>query len=407
VEIFRSYSDYWLRRGKAVTKEIKTPAASRGWGRTGRLRYLRKLSPILCGLIFPTNLLEAANHWGSAHGPLDGRNLHTPYISWFSFPANSATPLPFGTIRAGTALYFLNEFVTKGFNADDYSSIADSGKLSAYEQDELILIDYESTVVEFSFDWQAFNSWRFSADWRMHFRYGGFFDQVIEWWHGIFGFPNAGREYFDNYRSYWSIRSEKQWQASGSIPGAGDVDLQALWSFWSNSELFLAAVFAFKLPTGRSDLRYGSGFPDIGMALLLDWYPRDRWGFYLNTGIVIPLAGEGHSMIQVIPAVEFRMFPDISILTQLNIQSTPFIGEMPFTHKLFGRVNHFTLPQTSIKIGFKGHVGRFGWQAYVEEDILTWEGPDILFHLGVTWSFQTSSPKTVVPEKEKSPVETP
>ncbi len=47
----------------------------------------------------------------------------------------------------------------------------------------------------------------------------------------------------------------------------------------------------------------------------------------------------------------------------------------------------FALPQTDIKVGLKGRSGRFGWQFYVEEDPLTWEGPDILFFFGADWSF--------------------
>jgi len=344
---------------------------------------------LLCGLILAAKPLEASNLRDAAHGPLGGRNLHTPHLPWFSFSANSATPLTPGTIRAGAALYLLNEFVTKGFDMDDYSSIADNGKFGVSEQNGLILIDYESTVVELNFDWQALDSWQFSADWRMYFRYGGFLDYFIEWWHGIFGLPNARREYFDDKHSYWNVRNEAQWQSEGSIVGPGDLDLQALWNFRNGSRQSLGAIFAFKLPTGRSDVRFGSGYPDIGAAFLLDWYPWRRWALYLNAGIIIPLGDEGSPMVQTILAVEFRMASNISILAQLNVQSAPFKGEEQFTHRLFGRSTLFTLPQTNVKIGLKGHVGRFGWQAYIEEDMFTWEGVDILFYLGASWSFQT------------------
>ena len=146
----------------------------------------------------------------------------------------------------------------------------------------------------------------------------------LKWWHGVLDLPNANRDYFGNNRSYQNIRSEAQRQGRGSVVGLGDFDLLALWSFWNNSKLYLAANFAFKVPTGRSEIRLGSGYPDIGAALLLDWHPWNRWGFYLNTGILIPLAGEERSMVQAVPAVEFRIIPDISIPIQLKIQSAPF-----------------------------------------------------------------------------------
>jgi len=364
------------------------------------------LSLIICGIILSAKSLDAADNWGAAHGPLGGRNLHAPQVPWFSFPANSAAPLPPGTIRSGIALYFLNEFVSKKLDKADYLSIVNTEKLSADRQRELILIDYESTVAELSFDWQAFDSWRFSADWRIHFRYGGFCDGFIEWWHELLGVPNANREYYDSNRSYWNIRNESQWQGRGTVVGPGDLDLQALWSLWSNSKLSFATVFAFKVPIGRGELRFGSGYPDIGAALLLDWHPWNRWGFYLNAGIIIPLAGEGGLMVQAIPAVEFRISPDVSILTQFNIQSMPFRGEVQFTHRLFGRSTLFTLPQTNLKIGLKGHIGRFGWEAYIEEDTFTWEGPDILLYLGATWSFK-APPEAAVSPKKQFPIHSP
>jgi len=356
-----------------------------------RLQCLRRynLSLIFCVLALPARFLEAADSWGTAHGPLEGKNLHAPHVPWFSFSANSALPLPSGTIRVGTALYFLNDFVTKDFDSEHLPT-TNNGKLREDWQKKLILIDYESTVVELSFDWQPFDSWRFSADWRMHFRYGGFSDGLIEWWHELLSVPTANREYFDNNRAYWNISKEAHGQGGGQIAGAGDLDLQSLWSFWVDSELYLAAVFALKLPIGRSKPRFGSGYPDIGAAFLIDWHPWNRWGFYLNTGVIMPLAGEGRLMVQVIPAIEFRIHPLISVLTQLNIQSAPFKGETQFTHRLLGQKYIFALPQTNLKIGLKGHIDRFGWQTYIEEDMFTWEGPDILFHLGVTWSFKTS-----------------
>jgi len=370
-------------------------------GRTELLRG-RLLGLFVCVLALSAKSLSASENWGVAQGPLGGRNLHAPHVPWFSFPAESAKPLAPGTIRAGIAIYLLNAFVIKNFDNDVHFLAADRTKLNSDSQNELTLVDYEATVAEISFDLQAFDSWRFSADWRMHFRYGGFFDGFIERWHGTFGLPNGGREYFDRNRSYWSIRSEIEWKFNGSAYGLGDLDLQAIWSFWDTPKLSLAAHFAFKVPTGNKEIRFSSGYPDIGAAFLLDWRPWKRWDFYLSNGIVIPLAGEGRLMIQAIPAVEFRINPYISILVQLNIQSASFNGQTRFTHTYLGRINLFSLPQTNLKIGLKGHVGRFGWQAYIEEDMLTWEGADILFYLGVNWSFEPLPMRNAVSQKEQS-----
>jgi len=327
-----------------------------------------------------------------ALGPLDGRNMYAPHLPWFSFSADTAAALPAGTVKAGSAVYILNEFSSYPFDPEDsaYLPLEPDGRLSTVYQDELTAMDYESTILELSLDWQALEKWRFSADWRLHLRYGGFMDSTIEWWHGLFGLSNAGREFFDQNRSHWNINSTSGLSMSGegNVVAPGDLDLLALWSFWSSPKLKLAAKGAVKIPLGRQDGGFSSGYPDLGAEFLLDWHPFIRWGFYLNTGIIIPLAGGGKVMGQCIPAVEFRASKGISLLVQMNVQSSPIIGELDYIHPTFGKTTMFALPQTDLKIGIKGRMNRFGWQFYIEEDPLSWEGPDILLFFGADWTFQ-------------------
>ncbi len=324
-----------------------------------------------------------------ALGPLNGRNMYAPHLPWFSFSADSAAALPAGTIKAGSAVYILNEFSSYPFNPEDYP-LGSDGRLPAADQKTLSAMDYESTILELSLDWQAMPKWRFGADWRLHFRYGGFMDSTIEWWHGLFGLSNAGREFFDQNRSQWDINgiSGISMSGGGTTVAPGDLDLLALWSFWSSPKLNLAAKGAFKIPLGRQEGGFSSGYPDFGAEFLLDWHPFTRWGFYLDTGIIIPLGGDGKVMGQFIPAVEFRASRGVSILVQLNIQGSPIIGELDYIHPVFGKTTMFALPQTDLKIGVKGRINRFGWQFYMEEDPLTWEGPDILLFFGADWTFQ-------------------
>jgi len=114
-------------------------------------------------------------------------------------------------------------------------------------------------------------------------------------------------------------------------------------------------------------------------------------------------AGAGGSMFQAIPTVEFRIGPAVSILTRPR--SSSFKGDTQFAHRLLGKSALFTLLQTNPKIG--GHIGHFGWQAYIEEDMLTWEGPGILFYLVVIWSFKAPPLKAAVSPKKQFPTPRP
>jgi len=324
-----------------------------------------------------------------ALGPLGGRNMYAPHLPWFSFSADSAAALSTGSVKASAAVYALNEFSSYPFNPDDY--ILDTeGRLSPAVQSALTAMDYESTILELKVDWQALPEWRFSADWRLHARYGGFMDSTIEWWHGLFGLSNAGREYYSRNRSEWNIRnsSDVSMEAGGTVWRAGDLDLLALWSFLDAPKLALAVRGAFKIPLGGQNGGFSSGYPDFGAEFLLNWRPWTRWIFYLNTGVIIPLGSGGRIMGQFIPAVEFRASKNISLVLQMNIQSSPISGDVDYIHPAFGRATMFALPQTDLKIGMKGRSGKFGWQLFIEEDPLTWEGPDILVFLGFDWIFR-------------------
>jgi hypothetical protein len=323
-----------------------------------------------------------------AAAPFSGRNMYAPHLPWFSFPGDSAAPLEDGRYRVRSGVYLMNEFSSYPFNPEDHTLDAD-GRLSEAEQEEFTAIDYESTVLELGFDWQALSRWRFSVDWRLHARYGGFTDPAIEWWHDVLGASNAGREYFDVNRSQWNIKTGGgAMEGSGTVIAPGDIDLRTVWSFYQGKKIVLGAGAAFKIPTGELSGGFSSGYPDLAFEFLVNWNPWKRWSFYADTGVIFPLGGEGRIMGQLIPVVEFRASKGLSILLQMNIQSSPVTSDKWYDHPTFGPTTMFSLPQTDLKIGLKGQAGQFGWQFYIEEDPLTWEGPDILMFFGADWSIR-------------------
>jgi len=343
---------------------------------------------------FISGLYGDSPEWStSAIGPLSGRNMYAPYVPWLSFCADKAAAEPKGRLIIKSNIYLINDFGTYPFDPDDYTLSSD-GKLSAEDQKGLLSVDYESTVIETGAEWQAFENVRFSADWRLHFRYSGFMDPFINWWHDLLNVPDAGRSYFYDNRSYWNIidKSGNSLSGEGFTVSPGDIDLSANWTFFENRKIALSLKGAFKIPFGAVgngvEEGFSSGFPDLAMQFNLDWYPWKRWAFYLNSSVVFPLGGTADIMGQFIPAVEFRAAENFSIVTQMNIQTAPFSGNADYRHPFFGNSTMFALPQTDIKIGIKGRLELFSWQLYIEEDPLTWEGPDILVYMGADWNIR-------------------
>ncbi|OQX29053.1 MAG: hypothetical protein B0D92_05790 [Spirochaeta sp. LUC14_002_19_P3] len=321
-------------------------------------------------------------------GPFGGRNLFTPHNPWFSFPGDKAAALPKSTIIARIGLYNLNEFDTYPYEFKDYT-FQSNGKLSEQGQLETISMDYESTVFELGADWQAAKNLRLSTEWRLHFIYGGFMDAIFEWWHNALGVNNAGREYYDQNRAYWNIQSQNgfNYSGSGTTIAPADLDLRAIYTFYEQKKLALAAGAAFKLPTGMRPTGFSSGYPDLGLEFLIDWHPWKRWAFYTNAGLIFPFDGQARIMAQLIPAIEFRLSRSISLVLQMNFQTAAITNAIKYEHAPYGIVEFMSLPQTNMKVGIKGRHGRFEWQFYIEEDPFTWAGPDLVLYFSAGYRF--------------------
>lgn len=341
-----------------------------------------------------------------ALGPLIGRNLYAPHLPWYSFPGYRASAGVPGDLEFRTAIYYLNEFSAYPFDPSA-EPLRPDGKLTEPGQDYYTALDYESTVWELGVDWQINREWRVGVDWRLHGRYGGFMDPVIEGWHNLFGVPNAGREYFDQGRTQIQILTDRgiAIDTAGPHVTAGDLDLRAQWTGVDRPKWALATTFALKIPTGSRTYGTSSGWFDLAWMLQLDWNPGKRFAFYFQGGLIFPFeavfdvdATRPSIMFQGIPSVEFRVTEGFSILLQMNIQSSPVSGSAAsspsgaYVHPTFGQTTMFALAQTDLKVGVKGRAGRNRrWliQFYFEEDLLTWEGPDLVLNLMASYTLPT------------------
>ena len=336
---------------------------------------------------------------GAPLGPLYGRNLYAPHLPWYSAPAYAAVAYGATDRQAAgwsirSALYYHNDFRAYPFDPDDpiYQPLDEEGRLREEDQKDLIAVDYEGLTWEIGAELRLSETWRIGADWRLHARYGGFLDGFIEGLHGLFGLPNAGRMYFDRNAAYWHITGRAGFSIDGE-PGVapGDLDLWTLFTAVRRKRWALAILAACKLPTGSVAFGVGTGWPDLALQSVLHWHPSSRWVLYLQGGLILPMetvfaaaASATRPMVQLVPVAEFRLNTNLSLLLQMNLQSSPFEGETPVMHPLFGETHLFALPQTDVKVGFRGRLrDRLGsgfWQLYVEEDPFTWEGPDILLN---------------------------
>ncbi len=317
---------------------------------------------------------------GLASGPLYGRNFYLPHLPVYSFPGFSP--------RSGTA--------GDGSFSQGYTGV---NELMAYNVEERAM-DYESSILEGRFDYRLKDNLLLGFEARLIAYYPGFMDPVINWWHGLFNFPDEGRADFPNGEVYASIenRGGRNMALSGGSIFPGDTDLFCVWTFMEGRSLVLALAGALKVPTGSFSRGTGSGYPDGGLQILGEWCFHPRWSFHLHQGVVLPgdlvfgFWGDGayasRPQWQSFWGLEYRVLEGFSLLVQFRVNTSPIRSSRLLLKPLYGWIPIFTAVQNSLQLGFRKAWGDWAIQGYIEEDVCPHEGADILFSLRLSKSFR-------------------
>jgi hypothetical protein len=242
-----------------------------------------------------------------------------------------------------------------------------------------VVRDYESTVGELGAAFNPLRELQVGMDMRLIAYYNGFFDPLVERFHGAFGFPNAGREHFLQNQLYINIINENGVPLflDETTVSFGDIDLWGKWTFFETPRYSLALLGAFKIPSGRLNALSGSGRPDLGLGILSDI--RTLWWLtvYAQAGVVLPFETVSYPMFNGLAGVEFHPWDFLSFNVQMNIKTPPISG------------SQYSLPQTNLLLGFKVQTKvrtnqELTWQFYFEEDTFTHQGTDITFNIMVS-----------------------
>ncbi|MDA3849642.1 MAG: DUF3187 family protein [Spirochaetaceae bacterium] len=320
-------------------------------------------------------------------GPLSGSNLYLPHLPYLSF--TNGSPLyneNLWTIEE--RVYWINEFFVWASPKGGKVVLQDLPNRNDY-----LSMDYESLVLEeqLSYDWGLRGKLSLSLRYVSYFE--GIGDAFIEDFHSLFGFPNAGREYFPQEQLYINIENSSghDLQLNNSKFSLGDsqlvyqrpIDCRAPWA--------IAWAGAIKLPTGSLEGLSGSGTPDIGLQLLTlrnhkRWIFHGQLGFVLPFDALIPSDLNVRPFIQNMLGLEYKVQEKISIISQLHLNTSPLTSDI-YRPYVLGIGKTYQLLQTNLRLGFKMAYSRGCLQLYVEEDPFTFEGADIIINLGgnYTW----------------------
>jgi Protein of unknown function (DUF3187) len=310
-------------------------------------------------------------------GPLYGKNMYIPYLIYYSFPNIAARSGSKFDFNYHLSLYYTNDFhISKLYVNEDGS------------YDPAVVRDYEGLVYENGVSFNPIKKLAVGFDLRLISYYGGFLDSVISGYHKAFGFPNGGREYVAENKIRIDIKNNNGVSLflNKNAVSLGDIDLWTKYTFFEKRWISLAAMGAFKIPSGILSCLSGSGYPDIGTSLLADFRPVWLLTIYLQSGIVIPFdsfipqaVSKPYPMYNGLIGLELNPLKVFSLNVQMNMKSSPLKSDIK--HWQFTGTDYLSLPQLNLLFGVIFAYKGFKWQFYVEEDAITNAGTDITFNL--------------------------
>jgi hypothetical protein len=254
---------------------------------------------------------------------------------------------------------------------------------------ELVVIDYEGFATELGVAYNILNEVQAGLDMRLFYHSGGFMDSFLEKFHGLFRFSNGGRERFLQDQIYINIPNEKgnPMFLDRSVVSFGDIDLWGKWTFLENEIVSLAALGAFKIPTGKFKSLSGSGYPDAALGVLSDFRILRFLSLYAQAGIVAPFTSKYYPMFNGLLGAEVHPWKLLSFNLQINFKTSPISDStIPFGwNTLFGTdFYQFNLPQTNVMGGVVLQINNFRIQFYLEEDAIFNQGNDFAIVLMVS-----------------------
>jgi len=308
---------------------------------------------------------------GSEKGPLQVRNRFPPHLMFLTPMPDSPRVLKKNSIEAAFSM--------------DYTSLY----AHHVAEEWAVLMDMEMLVLDFSLAWGVTDALDLSVDVPLIQMSDGFLDRFLENYHGMFGFPNYGKEErpYDEF-AYHIQKEDQDWfEADPGKFYLGETVLSAklrLVGPKQNRHFNSSLAYAIKLPTGDEKRGFGSGRIDQVITLLTQF----RFApvvLYLNPGYIFladpkTLGPEVSvdDIFTMLAGIEFEVGEKWSLLAQVNTYTSMF--------KDTG-VPHLDQDSTELALGFSVQVSnRMNLEFAFCED-LTRAAPDFTVHTRLSYVF--------------------
>jgi len=231
------------------------------------------LSVIILILLNPTgSSADESSQVGDNKGPLLTNNLYPFYLPYINLLPENAQSLGAGNVRLIIANNYANTFNL------DLDGMGDGMQFD---------MDLESLRLAINLDVGVSDRLDIGLETAYVYEYGGFFDPVIQGFHKLFGFPNAGRSKVENNLFRLKIQNANgTWiDLQTPVSGIGDITLKAKLNIINAGKkgFYLAIQPAVKIPAGNESLLLSNGKTDWAVNLLAE-KTGYNYGIYINIG---------------------------------------------------------------------------------------------------------------------------
>lgn len=299
--------------------------------------------------------------------PLRTRNL-SPLVSIFGLPTWEVS---LGDERS--------EFAVVGEIGNHY-------RIARRGEEELVL-DGETWRTSLFYRHRVAERWSIGVEVPVYRHSGGFVDDLVDGWHGIFGLPDGNRNLRpeDQLRYLYNDRGATAYFLEESSSGVGDVQVSFARELGADSTLMLKATV--KLPTGDTTILTGSGAADFSVSLLKRSVRRfvgDPAGIYWGGGVlglgdpdVFAERAEDWVVFGVFGG-SWRPLSRLGLKAQLDFHTRFYVSDLD------------EMGKDSIQASMGG------WWAIddrrrldfaVSEDLVVKTAPDVSIHIGFNWGF--------------------
>ena len=249
------------------------------------------------------------------------------------------------------------------------------------------LLDYETISLELPVSYGLGDAVSLEADVQIQYVWGGFLDGPIEWFHELFGFPNAGRQETQDGQVVVDVDTKNGYalRLDRAALLISDPVVGIAVRIVRRTSLDLTGRFIGAVPLGLGGGVAGADLPQLGAGIYADWRPSRRVSAHLLLGGVLPLESliwtgdRPYPVAQVRASVFLETARGIYLFLDGNFKSSPSRGFVTEDGRdFFGQPNADIL--IGIAISGRRSRERGGFGAFsVQEDPFSHNASDVRF----------------------------